>query len=99
MSKHTAVFTQLRRNEFDARLLLAMADFVPAPVFLGLLKIPQHYRAEELGYNGMFATRKNVADVWDYTLAGPEGNRAFASTVLGVGVNTLASMLNLIDEE
>ena len=99
MSKYTPVLRQLRRNEFNARLLLAMADFVPAPVFLGLLKIPQHYRAEELGYNGMFATRKNVADVWDYTLAGPEGNRAFASTVLGVGVNTLASMLNLIDEE
>ena len=99
MSKYTPVLRQLRRNEFNARLLLAMADFVPAPVFLGLLKIPQHYRAEELGYNGMFATRKNVADVWDYTLAGPEGSRAFASTVLGVGVNTLGHMLNLTDED
>ena len=47
----------------------------------------------------MFATRKNVADVWDYTLAGPEGSRAFASTVLGVGVNTLGHMLNLTDED
>ena len=99
MPKGTKLRAQLRRNEFDVRILLAMADFVPVSAFLGLLKVPQHYKAEALGYNGMFASRKNVREVWDYATDGPSEARAFAVTALGVGINTLGRALNLTAEE